>query len=86
VSRDLVALGRQRPTLAGRASGERARPLLARSLAAEAEILLAGSRVAADGRSAEALRPDFIDEAYGLGVRMVSLDGVTQPVAWSRRP
>ena len=33
-----------------------------------------------------ALRPAIIDAAYGVGFRTVILEGVAQPVAWSRRP
>jgi ABC-type hemin transport system ATPase subunit len=47
-------------------------------------IVLAGGRVAADGRPVEALRPEIIDAAYGVGFRTVILDGVDQPVAWTR--
>jgi hypothetical protein len=32
------------------------------------------------------LRPAVINTAYGVGFRTVILEGVTQPVAWSRRP
>ncbi len=53
---------------------------------ADRVIVLAGSRVAADGPPDEALRPAIIDAAYGVGFRTVILEGVTQPVAWSRRP
>jgi iron complex transport system ATP-binding protein len=52
---------------------------------ADRVIVLAGGRLVADGRPAEALRPEVIDTAYGVGFRTVVLDGVTQPVAWSRR-
>ena len=53
---------------------------------ADRVIVLAGGRVAADGPPAESLRPAVIDAAYGVGFRTVILEGVTQPVAWSRRP
>ena len=53
---------------------------------ADRVIVLAGGRVAADGPPDEALRPAIIDAAYGVGFRTVILEGVTQPVAWSRRP
>lgn len=53
---------------------------------ADRVIVLANGRVAADGPPDEALRPAVIDAAYGVGFRTVILDGVTQPVAWSRQP
>jgi iron complex transport system ATP-binding protein len=53
---------------------------------ADRVIVLAGGKVAADGPPDEALRPAIIDTAYGVGFRTVILEGVTQPVAWSRRP
>ncbi len=53
---------------------------------ADRVIVLASGRVAADGPPDEALRPAVIDAAYGVSFRTVILDGVTQPVAWSRRP
>ena len=30
--------------------------------------------------------PGIIDAAYGVGFHTVSLEGVTQPLAWSRWP
>jgi iron complex transport system ATP-binding protein len=53
---------------------------------ADRVVVLANGRIAADGPPAEALRPQVIDAAYGVGFRTVVLEGVTQPVAWSRRP
>lgn len=53
---------------------------------ADRVIVLANGRVAADGPPDEALRPAVIDAAYGVSFRTVILDGVTQPVAWSRGP
>lgn len=53
---------------------------------ADRVVVLADGRVAADGPPDEALRPAVIDAAYGVGFRTVSLEGVAQPVAWSRRP
>lgn len=51
---------------------------------ADRVIVLANGRVAADGPPDEALRPAVIDVAYGVGFRTVNVEGVTQPVAWSR--
>jgi iron complex transport system ATP-binding protein len=53
---------------------------------ADRVIVLAGGRIAADGPAADALRPEVIDAAYGVGFRTVSVEGVVQVVAWSRRP
>jgi iron complex transport system ATP-binding protein len=53
---------------------------------ADRVVVLANGRVAADGPPDEALRPAIIDVAYGVGFRSVIVDGVTQPVAWSRHP
>ncbi len=47
-------------------------------------VVLAEGRVAADGNAAVALRHEVIDAAYGVGFRSVVVDGVVQPVAWSR--
>jgi iron complex transport system ATP-binding protein len=47
-------------------------------------VVLANGRVAADGEPAVALRHEVIDAAYGVGFRSVVVDGVVQPVAWSR--
>lgn len=52
---------------------------------ADRVVVLADGRVAADGRPAEALQPEIIDAAYSVGFRTVTLDGVDQPVAWTRR-
>ena len=49
-------------------------------------VVLAGGRVAADGNATVALRHEVIDAAYGVGFRSVVVDGVVQPVAWSRPP
>lgn len=51
---------------------------------ADRVVVLANGRVAADGLPGEALRPGVIDTAYGVGFRSIVLDGVIQPVAWSR--
>jgi iron complex transport system ATP-binding protein len=51
---------------------------------ADRVVVLANGRVTAEGRPAEALRPEIIDEVYGVGFRTITLDGVDQPVAWSR--
>ncbi len=47
-------------------------------------VVLADGRIAADGEAAVALRHEVIDTAYGVGFRSVMVDGVVQPVAWSR--
>lgn len=52
---------------------------------ADRVVVLAGGRVAADGPAGDALRPPIIDEAYGVAFRTVSVDGIDQPVAWTRR-
>jgi iron complex transport system ATP-binding protein len=52
---------------------------------ADRVVVLAGGRVAADGPVTEALKPEVIDAAYGVGFRTITLDGVTQPVAWTPR-
>lgn len=36
--------------------------------------------------AAEGVVLTVIDAEYGVGFRTVILEGVTQPVAWSRRP
>ena len=53
---------------------------------ADRVVVLAGGRVAADGPAALALRPEVIDAAYGVGFRTVTIDGISQPIAWSRQP
>lgn len=53
---------------------------------ADRVVVLAAGKIAADGPPAEALRPEVIDAAYGVGFRSIVLDGVVQPVAWRRRP
>ncbi len=51
---------------------------------ADRVVVLAAGKVAADGAADEALRPEIIDAAYGVRFRAVTVDGVVQPVAWSR--
>ena len=51
---------------------------------ADRVVVLADGKVAADGRAATALRGEVIDAAYGVGFRTVTIDGIVQPVAWSR--
>ena len=53
---------------------------------ADRVVVLAGGRVAADGPVALALRAEVIDAAYGVGFRNVTIDGIVQPIAWSRQP
>ena len=53
---------------------------------ADRVVVLASSRVAADGPAASALSVDVIDAAYGVGFRNLLIDGIIQPVAWSRQP
>jgi iron complex transport system ATP-binding protein len=53
---------------------------------ADRVVVLAGGKVAADGPAVESLDPSVIDAAYGVGFRTLVLDGVVQPVAWSRKP
>lgn len=52
---------------------------------ADRVIVLAGGRVVADGTTSEALRPEVVDAAYGVGFRSVEIDGVAQVIAWNRR-
>jgi iron complex transport system ATP-binding protein len=52
---------------------------------ADRVVVLAGGRVTADGPAGDALRPRIIDAAYGVAFRTVTVDGVDQPVAWTRR-
>ena len=47
-------------------------------------VVLAEGRVAAAGTAAQALRPEVIDAVYGVGFRCITVEGVVQPVAWSR--
>jgi iron complex transport system ATP-binding protein len=49
-------------------------------------VVLTGGKVAADGPPAVALQSDVIDAAYGVGFRTVTIDGIVQPLAWSRQP
>ncbi len=51
---------------------------------ADRVIVLAAGRVAADGLPRTALAPEIIGPAYGVGFRTVTVDGVDQPVAWTR--
>lgn len=51
---------------------------------AQRVIVLAGGRVAADGPPVMALRDELIASIYGVHFRNVSIDGIIQPVAWSR--
>jgi iron complex transport system ATP-binding protein len=51
---------------------------------ADRVVVLAGGKVAADGPARVALRPEIIDAAYGVGFRNLTIDGIVQPVAWSR--
>lgn len=53
---------------------------------ADRVIVLADGRIAADGPAEAALRVEVIDDAYGVGFRNVTIDGIVQPVAWSRQP
>ena len=47
-------------------------------------IVLADGRVVADGPPAVALGDALIASVYGVSFRTVSIDGILQPVAWSR--
>jgi iron complex transport system ATP-binding protein len=53
---------------------------------ADRVIVLANGKIAADGPAGVALRPEVIDAAYGVGFRNIMIDGIVQPVAWSRQP
>jgi len=53
---------------------------------ADRVVVLASGRVAADGPAASALSVEVIDAAYGVGFRNLLIDGIIQPVAWSRQP
>jgi len=53
---------------------------------ADRVAVLASGRIVADGPVAMALLPEVIDAAYGVGFRMMTIDGVVQPVAWRRQP
>ncbi len=52
---------------------------------ADRVVVLAGGHVVADGPPAVALGPAIIEAAYGVGFRMIDVDGQPLPVAWSRR-
>jgi iron complex transport system ATP-binding protein len=53
---------------------------------ADRVVVLAQGRVAADGPPDAALQPAVIEAAYGVGFRLLAVDGVPVPVAWGRRP
>ena len=53
---------------------------------ADRVIVLADGKIAADGPAEIALRAEVIDAAYGVGFRNIMIDGIVQPVAWSRQP
>jgi len=53
---------------------------------ADRVVVLAGGKIAADGPAGQALQPAIIDRAYGVGFRTITIDGVDQPVAWTRQP
>ena len=48
-------------------------------------VLLAAGRMQASGTPAMVLQPGVIDLAYGVGFRMVTVDGIVQPIAWTYR-
>lgn len=52
---------------------------------ADRVVVLANTKVAADGPPSTALAANVIDAAYGVGFRHILVDGVMQPVAWERR-
>ena len=47
-------------------------------------VVLANHKVAADGPPGVALAAGVIDSAYGVIFRHVTIDGISQPVAWER--
>ena len=47
-------------------------------------VVLANHKVAADGPPAVALAAGVIEAAYGVTFRHVTIDGISQPVAWER--
>ena len=47
-------------------------------------VVLANHKVAADGPPAVALAGGVIEAAYGVTFRHVTIDGISQPVAWER--
>lgn len=47
-------------------------------------VVLADHKVAADGPPAVALAGGVIEAAYGVTFRHVTIDGISQPVAWER--
>lgn len=53
---------------------------------ADRVVVLANGRLAADGPAAQALVPAVIEATYGVGFRMITVDGQALPVAWSRQP
>jgi iron complex transport system ATP-binding protein len=52
---------------------------------ADRVVVLAEGKVVADGPPSLALRSEVIDAAYDVGFRSLTIDGIVQPVAWSRR-
>ena len=47
-------------------------------------VVLANHKVAADGPPGVALAAGVIDSAYGVTFRLLTVDGIPQPVAWER--
>jgi iron complex transport system ATP-binding protein len=47
-------------------------------------VVLANHKVSADGPPAVALAAGVIEAAYGVTFRHVTIDGISQPVAWER--
>ena len=47
-------------------------------------VVLANHKVAADGAPAVAFAAGVIEAAYGVTFRHVTIDGISQPVAWER--
>jgi len=48
-------------------------------------VVLANHQVAADGPPSVALAAGVIESAYGVTFRHVTIDGISQPVAWDRQ-
>ena len=48
-------------------------------------VVLANHKVVADGPPAVALAAGVIEAAYGVTFRHVTIDGISQPVAWKRQ-